>query len=72
MISWMNLQKLAKDAFDVATQATIEQFVYAKMPLQLKKLINQADLKNCTYEQIVSHLELEKELNGWKLQMSYN
>ena len=26
------LQKLAKDAFGVAAQATIEQFAYAKMP----------------------------------------
>ena len=26
------LQKLAKDAFGVAAQAIIEQFIYAKMP----------------------------------------
>ena len=31
------LQKLAKDAFGVATQAIIEQFVYAKMPPHLMK-----------------------------------
>ena len=58
------LQKLAKDAFGVATQATIEQFIYAKMLPQLKKSINQAYLENGTYEQIVSHLERELELNG--------
>ena len=58
------LQKLAKDAFVVAAQAIIEQFIYAKMPPHLKKSINQAHLENGTYEQIVSHLEGELELNG--------
>ena len=58
------LQKLAKDAFEVAAQAINEQFIYAKMPLHLKKSINQAPLENGTYEQILSHLERELELNG--------
>ena len=58
------LQKLAKDAFGVAAQAIIEQFIYAKVPPHLKKSINQAHLENGTYEQIVSHLERELELNG--------
>ena len=58
------LQKLAKDAFGVAAQAIIEQFIYAKMPPHLKKSINQAHLENGTNEQIVSHLETELELNG--------
>ena len=58
------LQKLAKDAFGVAAQAIIEQFIYAKTPPHLKKSINQAHLENGTYEQIVSHLERELELNG--------
>ena len=58
------LQKLAKDALGVAAQAIIEQFIYAKMPPHLKKSINQAHLENGTYEQIVSHLERELELNG--------
>ena len=58
------LQKLAKDAFGVAAQAIIEQFIYAKMPRHLRKSINQAHLENGTYEQIVSHLERELELNG--------
>ena len=58
------LQKLAKDAFGVAAQAIIEQFIYARMPPRLKKSINQAHLENGTYEQIVSHLERELELNG--------
>ena len=51
------LQILAKDAFGVAAQAIIEQFIYAKMPTHLEKSINQAHLENGTYEQIVSHLE---------------
>ena len=58
------LQKLAKNAFLVAAQAIIEQFIYAKMPPHLKKSVNQAHLENGTYEQIVSHLEKELELNG--------
>ena len=58
------LQKLAKDAFGVAAQAIIEQIIYAKMPPHLKKSINKAHLENGTYEQIVSHLERELELNG--------
>ena len=58
------LQKLAKGAFGIATPAIIEQFTYAKMPPHLKKSINQAHLENGTYEQIVTHLEKELELNG--------
>ena len=58
------LQKLAKDAFGVAAQAIIEQFIYAKMPPHLKKSINQAHLENGTYEQIVTHLDRELELNS--------
>ena len=58
------LQKLAKDAFGIAAHAIIEQFIYAKMPPDLKKSINQAHLENGTYEQIVTHLERELELNG--------
>ena len=58
------LQKLAKDAFGVAAQANIEQFIYAKMPPHLKKSINQAHLEKSTYEQIVSHLKRELEING--------
>ena len=58
------LQKLAKDAFGVAAHAIIEQFIYAKMPTELKKSKNQAHLENGTYKQIVTHLERELELNG--------
>ena len=58
------LQKLAKDAFGVAAQAIIDQFIYAKMPPHLKKSINQAHLENGMYEQIVTHLERELEFNS--------
>ena len=58
------LQKLAKDAIVVAAQAIIDQFIYAKMPPYLKKSINQAHLENGTYEQIVTHLEKQLELNS--------
>ena len=44
--------------------AIVEQFIYAKMPPHLKKSINQAHLENGTYEQIVTHLEKELELNS--------
>ena len=57
------LQKLTKDAFTKAAHAIIEQFIYAKMPPYLKKSLNQAHLENGTYEQIVTHLERELELN---------
>ena len=58
------LQKLAKDAFGIAANAFIEHFIYAKMPPHIKKSINQARLENGTYEQTVTHLERELELNG--------
>ena len=58
------LQKLAKDAFGVDAQAIIDQFIYAKMPPHLKKSIYQAHLENGTYEQIVTYLERELELNS--------
>ena len=58
------LQKLAKDAFGIASHAIIEQFIYAKMSPHLKKSINQAHLENGTYERIVTHPEKEIELNG--------
>ena len=65
LIDFLNeLQKLAKDAFGVAAQAIIEQSIYAKMTPHLKKSLNQAHVENGTYEQIVSHLERELELNG--------
>ena len=48
----------------VAAQAIIAQFIYTKMPPHLKKSINHAQLENVTYEQIVTHLEEEVELDS--------
>ena len=58
------LQRLAKNAFGVAAQAVIDQIMYAKYSPHLRKSINQAHLENGTYEQIVTHLERELELNS--------
>ena len=66
------LRKLARDAFGIAAQAIIEQFIHAKMPPHHKKSINQALLENGTYKQIVTHLERELELNGLEPLTSYN
>ena len=64
-IDFLNeLQNLAKDALGVAVQKIIKQFIYAKMPPQLKKSYNLAHLENATYEQIVSHFERELALKG--------
>ena len=57
-------QRLAKYAFGIAAHAINEQFIYAKMPPHLKKSMNQAHLEIGTYEQIVTHLGKELELNG--------
>ena len=57
-------QRLAKDAFRFAAHAIIEQFIYAKMPPHLKKSMNQAHLRNGTYEQTVTRLEKELDLKG--------
>ena len=65
------LQRLAKDAFGIAAHAIVDQFIYAKMPPHLEKSIKQAHLENGTYEQIVTHLERELELNGLEALMSY-
>ena len=57
-------QKLAKNAFGNAVHTIIEQFINAKMPPHLIKVINQAHLELGIYEQRVTHLEREIELNG--------
>ena len=42
------LQKVAKDTFGIAALAIIKQFIYAKVPIQLMKSMNQAHSKNAT------------------------
>ena len=58
------LQENAEKAFGDNAHQMIENLLYAKMPPHLKKSINQAYLENGTYDQIVTHLEREMELNG--------
>ena len=41
----MNFEKLVKNAFGVAAHVIIEQFIYAKVPSHLKKLLTQAHLE---------------------------
>ena len=59
----VELQKLAKEAFGTVAHAIIEQFIYAKKPPHLKKSIHQAHLENDSYEQIVTLLENQLQLN---------
>ena len=42
----------------------IDSLLYAKLPPKLKRSVNLARLENATYEEIVTHLERELELNG--------
>ena len=58
------LKESAEKAFGDNAHQMIENLLYAKMPLHLKKSINQAYLENGTYDQILKHLEREMELNG--------
>ena len=54
----------AEKAFGEHAQAMIDSLLYAKLPPKLKRSVNMARLENATYEEIVTHLERELELNG--------
>ena len=58
------LNQGAEKAFGENTQAMIDSLLYAKLPTKLKRSVNMARLENATYEEIVTHLERELELNG--------
>ena len=58
------LNQGAEKAFGENAQAMIESLLYAKLPPKLKRSVNMARLENATYEEIVTHLERELELNG--------
>ena len=58
------LNQAAKKAFGANAQAMIDNLFHAKLPPKLKRSVNMARLENATYEEIVTHLELELELNG--------
>ena len=59
-----DFQKLAENAFGITAHVIIEQFIYAKMQPHVNKSIDQAHLEKGIYEQIVTHLESDLELNG--------
>ena len=58
------LNQGAEKAFGENAQAMIDSLLYAKMPPKLKRSVSMARLENATYEEIVTHLERELELNG--------
>ena len=58
------LNQEAEKAFGENAQAMIDSLLYAKLPPKLKRSVNMPRLENATYEEIVTHLERELELNG--------
>ena len=60
------LNQGAEKAFGENAQAMIDSLLYAKLPPKLKRSVNMARLENATYEEIVTHLERELELNGFE------
>ena len=60
----MNFKNWPKTQSRIAAHAITEQFMNAKMPPHLMKSMNQAHLQNSRHEQIVTHLEMELDLNG--------
>ena len=58
------LNQGAEKAFGENAQVRIDSLLYAKLPPRLKGSVNMARLENATYEEIVTHLERELELNG--------
>ena len=58
------LNQGAEKAFGENAQAIIDSLLYAKLPPKLKRSVKMARLENATYEEIVTHLERELELNG--------
>ena len=58
------LNQGAEKAFGENAQAMIDSLLYAKLPPKLKRSVNMARLENASYEEIVTQLERELELNG--------
>ena len=58
------LNQGAEKVFGEHAQAMIDSLLYAKLPPKLKRSVNMARLENAAYEEIVTHLERELELNG--------
>ena len=60
------LNECAERAFGDNGQHMINSLLLAKLPPQLKGSLNLAYLENGTYDQIVSYLERELELSGFR------
>ena len=58
------LNQGAEKAFGEHAQAMIDSLLYATLPPKSERSVNMARLENATYEEIVTHLERELELNG--------
>ena len=58
------LNQGAEKALGENAQSMIDSLLYAKLPPKLKRSVNMARLENATYEEIVTPLERELELNG--------
>ena len=58
------LNQGAEKEFGESAQDMIDSLFYAKLPPKLKRPVNMARLENATYEEIVTHIERELELNG--------
>ena len=58
------LNQGAEKAFGENARAMIDSLLFAKLPPKLKRSVNMARLESATYEEIVTHLERELELNG--------
>ena len=57
------LNQGAEKLFGENAQARIDRLLYAKLPPKLKRSVIKARLENATYEEKVTHLERELELN---------
>ena len=58
------LNQGAETVFGENAHAMIGSLLYAKLPPKLKRSVNMDRLENATYEEMVTHLERELELNG--------
>ena len=60
------LNQGAEKAFGDNAQTIIDNLLYAKLPLKLKRSANIARLENGSYDEIVAYLERESELNAFE------
>ena len=58
------LNQRAENAFGDKAQKMIDSLLHAKLPPKLKRSVNMARLENGPYDEIVTHLESELELNA--------